>query len=739
MMGMLETLAWNSLIVVPMAAAIWLAGRTRLLRDRPAACHVLWLLVLLKLVTPPVIPVPVLSPQVQPESAAIARDALGDPHDLAAGRFQEASLPSAAQNLALQQTAGSQDRRAGARDAASETSIRGDWRPSLLHLLVGISLTVSAGLWCIAARHFFRLQRLIRSHECAPRPVMQVVGELLPLFRLRRQPAVIVVDESIAPMLWAAPRSVTIALPRELVESMPLDQLRAVIGHELAHYARRDHWTHLFCFVATSLVWWHPVAWFACREMIAAAEACCDAMALKRLAASRKAYARTLLSMVDFVSPNRSSLPGLALTFGESHTLKRRIAMIASRDLKPQISLAGWMLLAAVVVMVSLFPACSRHEAIGSETGPSAGVQPSGNENAAADPKEAPAGDPQKALDLLAKTIERSGEQLIRQGEFTYEVTSTADLPTASEIAALNRRMKEQLLAASEEATDPKMKTHLKSLAESDDDLGPSMIANADLQLQFYCAFDGPSIGGDYYVERRTWDGVSKSYDKTEYSLVRKHDAGKSDCVWLDSCHSGKVGPVEKIGPVQQTPHHLGRISGTIMSLGLERMLARLDQIELTEGLQFHGQPAIEIRCRVRGFHTPGSAEIKYLVVPAMDYIVPSVQEYDHENHISFECKSEDYFEIADSGVLFPRKCVATTVQQGKRRVETYTFEPGKVVINGDIPKSRFKVAVPAGADLLVVKSGQDLVAHRAVDVGIDDIQGLASNPAFHEFGVSSR
>lgn len=136
----------------------------------------------------------------------------------------------------------------------------------------------------------------------------------------------------------------------------------------------------------------------------------------------------------------------------------------------------------------------------------------------------------------------------------------------------------------------------------------------------------------------------------------------------------------------------------------------------------------------MKNFHTPGIAEIKYLVVPTMGYIVPSVQEYDSAGNISFECRSEDYFEIADSSVMFPRKCVTTTVRQ-ERRVETFTFEPENVKINANVSRSRLTVPVPVGADFLFVDSGLDLVAHSPVELGIDDIQGLPENPAFHVFG----
>src|SRR5262245_41317092 len=53
-------LGWNLCLVFPFAGLAWCACRIRAVRMRPALCHGIWFLVLLKLITPPLISVPVL-------------------------------------------------------------------------------------------------------------------------------------------------------------------------------------------------------------------------------------------------------------------------------------------------------------------------------------------------------------------------------------------------------------------------------------------------------------------------------------------------------------------------------------------------------------------------------------------------------------------------------------------------------------------------------------------------------
>src|SRR5438045_777540 len=62
-------LGWNLVLCIPFGIFVWCLTRTPKICTRPAICHGLWLLVLLKMVTPPFIPVPLV-----PDASNISAD-----------------------------------------------------------------------------------------------------------------------------------------------------------------------------------------------------------------------------------------------------------------------------------------------------------------------------------------------------------------------------------------------------------------------------------------------------------------------------------------------------------------------------------------------------------------------------------------------------------------------------------------------------------------------------------------
>ncbi len=352
MTHLLVLFGWNLLIAVPIALMVWLLGRTRLLRQRPALCHGLWLLVLLKLVTPPLVPVPVLP------ANTVESDGPADVFEISNSDL--VFVPAISENErdspesdAESSTLGSDISRP--RVEPSRETHRLTWRTVCFGLL-GASLAVSIAVWCAALRQFCRVRRLLRCSATQIGRAVDVVQDVSRRFALRSTPKLLIVDASITPLLWVEPGKAAIALPRELAESLDDDQLRNVIAHEIAHYVRRDHWANVFAFFVTSLFWWNPIAWFARRAMTNAAEASCDALALKRMACSRKSYAETLLAVVDFVTSHRPLRPTLAATFGESRSIKRRFEMIANSNVKANLPRLGWVLLVFVAGSLLLIP-----------------------------------------------------------------------------------------------------------------------------------------------------------------------------------------------------------------------------------------------------------------------------------------------------------------------------------------------------------------------------------------------
>ena len=148
-------------------------------------------------------------------------------------------------------------------------------------------------------------------------------------------PSVGIVHGTISPFLWGTWRGPRIILPSGLISTMEPKSVDLIIQHELAHYARRDHWTNCFATILSILFWWNPVVWWARSELRIQQELCCDRMVLAEDHSRRVRYAETLLAAVDFVASNAATCPSPTTAFGGRNSLKKRIEMLISQNSLP--------------------------------------------------------------------------------------------------------------------------------------------------------------------------------------------------------------------------------------------------------------------------------------------------------------------------------------------------------------------------------------------------------------------
>ncbi len=322
--------------------ALVAAAVGRLVR-RPALTHGLWLLVLIKLLTPPLWTVPVAWPTAEPPAAPAAlpeemSDPVG-PWDVAAEETPEGDASAATAPV---------EHRAEAPPVpawAWPTLLLGGWAAGSLGWLVVMSLRA------------VRFRRLLRFADPAPAHVLHRVAALASRLGLPRVPEVWVLPGRLSPMLWPAGRGAALFLPAGLLGRLTAEQLDALLVHELAHLKRRDHWVRLIEALASVLYWWHPVVWWARLELRQAEEQCCDAWVVWALPEARRAYALALVETVEFLSEARDPLPALASGLGHVNDLKRRVTMIM-RGRAPR--LLGWggvlALLGLGAVLLPLLP-----------------------------------------------------------------------------------------------------------------------------------------------------------------------------------------------------------------------------------------------------------------------------------------------------------------------------------------------------------------------------------------------
>lgn len=120
------------------------------------------------------------------------------------------------------------------------------------------------------------------------------------------------IDEGVVvPMLAGVIRPM-ILLPRAATEWAP-QELEALLTHERAHLARRDHMIAVMCDLATALYWVNPLIWVAARAVEYERELACDDEVL-RAGVKPSVYANALICISETLPISRRIAGGLAIT-----------------------------------------------------------------------------------------------------------------------------------------------------------------------------------------------------------------------------------------------------------------------------------------------------------------------------------------------------------------------------------------------------------------------------------------
>ena len=325
----LEYALGNALLALPLAALAWTIGRTR---RNPSVAHFAWLLVMVRLVMPPVATVPWLSIKVPVSDAIVVQPLPPSAAESSAFESRVAEQPmGSADDSAIATASRNEAAAQGSAGLCSELQVAG---PIVAHFWTALGLVWLAGtalVIAVSAARLLRFQRMLRAASSPADPRVRRLAERAAAelgMPLRAEIAVI--PASTVPFVWSCFGRPRIVLPASIVSEMPDDELLLVLTHELAHVRRCDHLVRWLDWAVVAWLWWNPLAWIARRGLRRTEELACDALVLRTRGAAPHSYGSCLLSVAEALNGPAFRAPAQICTMGDGGSLEERIRFIMS-------------------------------------------------------------------------------------------------------------------------------------------------------------------------------------------------------------------------------------------------------------------------------------------------------------------------------------------------------------------------------------------------------------------------
>lgn len=316
----------NALWQLPLLVA---AGKlaARLLRRAPAAhLHGLWLVVLLAAVALPVASPFLAARRLVAEARSAPPIATGEP--LAAAAGEGSAVPRAAAGPAT----------------LPPVAVGGAGR---MVLFVYLALVAVAGLrLALAVRRAAGLRRRAEPIP-AGSPASALASRLAHELGVRRVD--LLMSGEVAGPVAVGTRRPAVLLPPWLLAGAGRGELESVLGHELAHVARRDCAVQLAVEALLLPLAPHPAAWWLRAELAKAREMACDETAAAL--AGGRAYARSLLGLA--VSIAGRSNPAATLGAFDADNLEERMKRLLDGTRRLPRSRARWALAGCILALLA--------------------------------------------------------------------------------------------------------------------------------------------------------------------------------------------------------------------------------------------------------------------------------------------------------------------------------------------------------------------------------------------------
>lgn len=141
-------------------------------------------------------------------------------------------------------------------------------------------------------------QRVARSEFLVPGHLQQLTKRLARELGIRRRVRLVVSSDPIGPAVVGVWKPILI-LPEALLREQSEESIEPILAHELLHVHRGDTWVAILETVVRAVWWFHPQIQRAADSMSQAGELCCDQDVLSNLSFSPRRYADSLLQVLE--------------------------------------------------------------------------------------------------------------------------------------------------------------------------------------------------------------------------------------------------------------------------------------------------------------------------------------------------------------------------------------------------------------------------------------------------------
>ena len=313
----------SNVMVASLLAVLAMIAGWRL--QRPAMAHGLWVLVLIKLVTPPIVQLTIPVPNW------IA--------------FSQAAIVSQQSNVASQELSGAGHAQLSASSNTPDHLVTGNGKSgfereiaidrsnqdvtNLTFMLLILSwLGIALFLMMHSLFKSIRFAQVLEQEGREQADASKLGQQMAEASGIRKCPRIRLVSASLSPMLFGFSKWATIVLPSGLWSELNTAQRRAMLAHELSHFGRCDHWVRGLELIVGSLFFWFPLVRVARSQIERMEETCCDLNAVHALDSDRRLYAESLLYVVDYISQRGGRMPGFASGMRPTISLEERLRTI---------------------------------------------------------------------------------------------------------------------------------------------------------------------------------------------------------------------------------------------------------------------------------------------------------------------------------------------------------------------------------------------------------------------------